>query len=114
MLHQTDGHWCILQETSASKHPAAIAGTVQPANTPDLNPIENLRDHLDRVVHATHPHQCNLEQLAATLESGWLNIPLDTFRNLNEFSSCTSRSSPFCKRWLFCLLTGGHIDATTL
>ncbi|GBM39529.1 hypothetical protein AVEN_270712-1 [Araneus ventricosus] len=53
-----------------------------PANSPDLNPIENLWDHLDRVVRAmdTQPH--NLAQLATALESAWLNIPVNTFRNL--------------------------------
>ncbi|KFM66113.1 Transposable element Tcb1 transposase, partial [Stegodyphus mimosarum] len=53
-----------------------------PANSPDLNPIENLCDHLDRVVRAMDPQPRNLAQLATALESAWLNIPENTFRDL--------------------------------
>ncbi|KFM75978.1 Transposable element Tcb1 transposase, partial [Stegodyphus mimosarum] len=53
-----------------------------PANSPDLNPIEHLLDHLDRVVRAMDPQPRNLAQLATALESAWLNIPENTFRDL--------------------------------
>ncbi|GFU57252.1 DDE_3 domain-containing protein [Trichonephila clavipes] len=53
-----------------------------PANSPDLNPIENLWDHLDWVAHAMDPHLRNLAQLAKALEPAWLNIPVTIFRNL--------------------------------
>ncbi|GBN08764.1 hypothetical protein AVEN_141853-1 [Araneus ventricosus] len=53
-----------------------------PANSPDLNPIENLWDHLDRVVRAMDPQPRNLAQLATALESAWLNILVNAFRNL--------------------------------
>ncbi|GBM11168.1 hypothetical protein AVEN_133905-1 [Araneus ventricosus] len=53
-----------------------------PANSPDLNPIENLWDYLDRIVRAMDPQPRNLAQLATALESAWLNIPVNTFRNL--------------------------------
>ncbi|GBO09667.1 hypothetical protein AVEN_69938-1 [Araneus ventricosus] len=84
-----------------------------PENSPDLNPIENLWGHLDRVVRAIDPQPRNLVQLATALESAWLNTPVNTFRNLID-SSCTSRSGPVCQRWLFWLLTGGHINVTGL
>ncbi|KFM66064.1 Transposable element Tcb1 transposase, partial [Stegodyphus mimosarum] len=53
-----------------------------PANSPDLNPIEHLWDHLDQVVRAMDPQPRNLAQLATALESAWLNIPENTFRDL--------------------------------
>ncbi|GFW49625.1 DDE_3 domain-containing protein [Trichonephila clavipes] len=53
-----------------------------PANSPDLYPIENLWDHLYRVVLTMD----SLAQLATALESAWLNIPVNTFRNLIDFA----------------------------
>ncbi|GFU72666.1 transposable element Tcb1 transposase [Trichonephila clavipes] len=55
-----------------------------PENSPDLNPIEHLCDHLDRVVRAMDPQPRNLAQLATALESAWLNMPENTFRDLSD------------------------------
>ena len=55
MLHRTDGRWRIRREASESKHPATIAMDPQPRN---------------------------LAQLATALESAWLDIPVNTLRNL--------------------------------
>ncbi|GFV56346.1 transposable element Tcb1 transposase [Trichonephila clavipes] len=55
------------------------------ANSPDINPMANLYDHLNRVVRAMNPHWSNPAQLAMTLESAWLNIPVNTFRDLIDF-----------------------------
>ncbi|GFT81330.1 transposable element Tcb1 transposase [Trichonephila clavipes] len=55
-----------------------------PANLPDLNPIEHLWDHLYRVVRAMDPQPRNLAQLGMALESAWLNIPENTFRDLSD------------------------------
>ncbi|GBM86966.1 hypothetical protein AVEN_156714-1 [Araneus ventricosus] len=88
---QNDG---IYQQDNARSHTArSVCAWVEehqneftvlpwPANSPDLNPIENLWDHLDRVVRAMDPQPRNLAQLATALESAWLNIPVNTFRNL--------------------------------
>ncbi|GFV13316.1 transposable element Tc3 transposase [Trichonephila clavipes] len=53
-----------------------------PPNSPDLNPIENLWGHLDRIVHAMDLHPRNLAHLSMALESAWLSILVNTFRNL--------------------------------
>ncbi|GFW65371.1 transposable element Tcb1 transposase [Trichonephila clavipes] len=52
------------------------------AHSLDLSPIENLWDHLDRIVRAMDLHPRNLAQLATALESAWLNIPGNIFRSL--------------------------------
>ncbi|GFW71051.1 DDE_3 domain-containing protein [Trichonephila clavipes] len=52
------------------------------ANSPDLNPINNLLHHLYRVAHVMDPHSRNLVQLAKAMESVWLNIPGNIFTNL--------------------------------
>ncbi|GFW81797.1 DDE_3 domain-containing protein [Trichonephila clavipes] len=53
-----------------------------PTNSPYLNPIKNVGDHLDRVVPAIDPHPRNLAQLPTAVESAGLNIPVNTFGNL--------------------------------
>ncbi|GFS54192.1 transposable element Tcb1 transposase [Trichonephila clavipes] len=83
-----------------------------PANSPDLNPIEHVWYHLDRVVRAMDPQPRSLAQLATALESAWLNIPENTFRESDSLPA--SRRSPLCERWLFWLLTDGHINVTGL
>ncbi|GBM42398.1 hypothetical protein AVEN_130276-1 [Araneus ventricosus] len=40
--------------------------------------------------------------------------PSEHLQKPNRLSSCTSRSGPLCQRWLFWLLTGGHINVTGL
>ncbi|GBN92122.1 hypothetical protein AVEN_80942-1 [Araneus ventricosus] len=76
-----------------------------PANSPDLNPVENLWDHLDRVASTMDPQPRNLAQLATALESAWLNIPVNTFRNLIDSLPARLAAVRFAKFWL---LTGGH------
>ncbi|GFU86614.1 transposable element Tcb1 transposase [Trichonephila clavipes] len=56
-----------------------------PVNSPDLRLIENLRDHLNRIVHVLGPHQRHVMQLATTLESTCLKILVNTFRNLFDY-----------------------------
>ncbi|GFX91311.1 transposable element Tcb1 transposase [Trichonephila clavipes] len=66
-----------------------------PENSPDLSPINNLWNPLDRVVRVMNPHARNL---SAAIESAWLNILVNTLRILNDYF-------PLCERWLFWLFT---------
>ena len=40
-----------------------------PAQSPDLNPFENLWDHLKRVVHKKNPH--NVKELLTVIHEAW-------------------------------------------
>ena len=53
-----------------------------PAQSPDLNPIEHLWDHLDRQIRKRRPLPTSPTALAAALQDAWGKIPLDVVRNL--------------------------------
>lgn len=44
-------------------------------NSPDMSPIENLWDYLDRMVRARNPLPRNVDELWAALREEWDNIP---------------------------------------
>ncbi|GFU93741.1 transposable element Tcb1 transposase, partial [Trichonephila clavipes] len=81
-----------------------------PANSPDLNPIEHLWYHLDRVVRAMDPQPRNLAQLATALESAWLNIPENTFRDLSDSLPARLAAVHSAKGGYSGFLTDGHIN----
>ncbi|GBO06883.1 hypothetical protein AVEN_174953-1 [Araneus ventricosus] len=84
-VHRQDNAKCHIARSVCAwfeEHQDEFTVLPWPANSPDLNPIENLWDHLDRVVRAMDPQPRNLAQLVTALESVWLNIPVNTFRNL--------------------------------
>ncbi|CAB4407619.1 unnamed protein product [Rhizophagus irregularis] len=53
-----------------------------PAQSPDLNPIENLWDELDRQVRAHRPLPTNRESLCQILREKWSNIDAGKYQNL--------------------------------
>jgi transposase len=53
-----------------------------PAQSPDLNPIEHLWDHLERQVRKRNPLPTSLPSLTAALQEEWARIPLEVVRNL--------------------------------
>ena len=70
-----------------------------PANSPDLNPIENLRDELGRRTYGDNPPQ-TIPQLRHRLAQEWQNIPQSTIRR------CVGNKGKRCKE---CVNSrGGH------
>ncbi len=82
----------LFQEDNAPIHTARIVkswkeenevnGIPWPAQSPDLNPIENLWDKLERQVRAHTSLPKNREDLWEILQEEWLNIDINRFQNL--------------------------------
>ncbi len=53
-----------------------------PACSPDLNPIENLWDELDRQVRSNHPPPRDAQHLFQMLQAEWQALPQRIFTNL--------------------------------
>lgn len=58
-----------------------------PPQSPDLNPIEQLWDHLDRQLRLKLAS--NADQTFATLEKLWSEIPINIFKKFT-FTQCTT------------------------
>lgn len=53
-----------------------------PAQSPDMNPIKNLWDELERQVWAHTSLPKNREELWEILQEEWYNIEVDKYQNL--------------------------------
>ncbi len=83
---------CIFQEDNAPIHTARIAKKWKednnitslpwPAQSPDLNPIENLWDELDRKVRKHKPLPKNQDDLWRILQEEWLKLDENTIKSL--------------------------------
>ena len=63
-----------------------------PAQSPDLNPIENLWDHLKQQVRKRTTLPTSLTELAAALQEEWGRIPLTTLRKLiSSMPTCVTK-----------------------
>ena len=79
------GQGAVYQDDNARPHHAGLvddflawSGVVRidwPACSPDLNPIENFWDHLERQVRENHPPPATLPALLGLLQQEWLAIP---------------------------------------
>ena len=53
-----------------------------PAQSPDMNIIENVWAHLETKIRKQHPLPTNLDQLWEALQEEWYSIDLDFIQNL--------------------------------
>ncbi len=82
----------IFQEDNAPIHTANIAKKWRrdnnitnlpwPAQSPDMNPIENLWEELDRQVRARKPLPKNRGELWQALQEEWINLDENKYKNL--------------------------------
>ena len=106
-LKQVDkqSHGVVFQEDNASCHTSKYATWWRqthniprmpwPAQSPDLNPIEHLWDHLDRQVRKRKHLPTSLPELEAALQDEWSKISLSVLRKL--ISSMPSRRDAVIK-----------------
>ena len=52
------------------------------AQSPDLNPIEHLWDHLDTQIRKKNPPPLSQQDLISAIQEEWANIKLETLQNL--------------------------------
>lgn len=82
----------LFQEDNAPIHTARVATEWKrdndietlpwPAQSPDMNPIENLWDELERQVRARKPLPKNREELWSVLQEEWGKIEIHKLQNL--------------------------------
>ena len=84
---QQEPRGTILQHDNARSHTqdlenANVTVLPWPANSPDVNPIDHLRDHLDRLLRQLVPPPSNQQELEQALLNIWNGIRADVIRRL--------------------------------
>ena len=89
---QQIGPMAVYQDHNARPHRARVVNDflqqsginrmVWPVSSPDLNPIENLWDELDRKVRSSNPPPRDAQHLFQMLQAEWQALPQRIFTNL--------------------------------
>jgi transposase len=89
-MHVIDRQRELFQQDNARPHTARVTMDYLehnninvlpwPSKSPDLNPIEHLRDQLDKRVRQRQPPHQTLDQLRQMLQQEWRTIPRNNVR----------------------------------
>ena len=89
-----DNNWGIFQEDNAPPYRAKIAADVRntagismlpwPAQNPNLNPIENIWNEIDKKVYKLRKQPKNFQDLKQKVKTTWHSISLDYIHKLIE------------------------------
>jgi transposase len=115
LMHVIDRQRELFQQDNATPHTARLAmdylkqNTINvlpwPSKSPDWNPIESLRNHLDKRVHQRQPPPQTLDQLCQMLEQEWRTIPRNYIRELIESMPRRCRAVLAASGGLYTVLT---------
>uniref|UniRef100_A0A3P8T4K9 Tc1-like transposase DDE domain-containing protein n=1 Tax=Amphiprion percula TaxID=161767 RepID=A0A3P8T4K9_AMPPE len=78
-LHEMPLKW-VFQQDNDPKHTSKIQVMEWPAQSPDLNPTENLLADIKNAVHEAKPR--NAEELWNVVQLSWAAIPVDRCQKL--------------------------------
>ena len=88
----------IFQEDNAPPHQAKIAADIRnasnipvlpwPAQSPDLNPVKNLWNEVDKKVRSLPNQPKSLKDLECKVKNAWHTIPLEYIQKLVESMPC--------------------------
>jgi len=67
--------------------------------SPDLNPIENLWNHLDKQIRKRRPLPLKKEEFIEAVQGEWKSLPLDYIRALIESMPRRAEAAIKAKGW---------------
>ncbi|GFU31230.1 hypothetical protein TNCV_1742241 [Trichonephila clavipes] len=82
-----------------TEHQSDFQYFLWPPHSPDLNPIENVRDMVERLILQHSPLPSNLQDLKSCIANAWYSLDVNALQKHGELDAQTNQSSYSCKMW---------------